>query len=479
MHAVLTLDLGTSATKAGLWLGDALVALARADLATAYPRPGWAEQDPADWWRSVVESCARVRDAVGPAWAEVDTIALAATRETFTLVDARLEPLGPGILWSDQRAAGFEHSLGDTDALRIRTGVIANAAAHLAKVAWVARNEPAQFQAARWILAPRDLVVARLTGEVATDETLASRTGFYALDDALLLPRAEELLGTRVPPVRPSTTILGRVRAEVANELGVPAATSVVLGAGDRACEVLGVGATAAAPMVSWGTTVNVSVPHPGPTEALPHVAAVSRGALGGFVIEAGLSASGAALGWLAELTGRDHDALLDDAAAVEPGARGVLALPWLHGARAPWWRPGTFAAFLGLTGAHGADELARALVEGVAFDAARCLELLGIEAEGLCLAGAGAGRDVWRHVLAAVTARPWLRRRHDDAASVGARLVAAAALGESLTVDACNPVVARGEPEPLDIDAYRALRPRADAAAAAVLDLLPPPGTR
>ena len=111
--------------------------------------------------------------------------------------------------------------------------------------------------------------------------------------------------------------------------------------------------------MVSWGTTANVSVPHPGPVGALPTVAAVSRGALGGFLVEAGLSASGAALDWLERLTGRPTEVLLTEAAASPPGANGVLALPWLHGARAPWWQPDAHAAFVGLTGAHGPAELA------------------------------------------------------------------------------------------------------------------------
>ena len=133
--------------------------------------------------------------------------------------------------------------------------------------------------------------------------------------------------------------------------------------------------------MVSWGTTANVSVPHAGPVAALPTVAAVSRGALGGFVVEAGLSAAGAALGWLATLTGRTHDDLLDAAATVAPGADGVLALPWFAGARGPWWRADAHAAFLGLTDAHGPAELARAVVEGIAFDVARCLELVAPDA--------------------------------------------------------------------------------------------------
>ena len=71
-----------------------------------------------------------------------------------------------------------------------------------------------------------------------------------------------------------------------------------------------------------------------------------------------------------------------------------MLALPWFAGARGPWWRPDAHAAFVGLTDAHGPAELARAIVEGVAFDVARCLELIAPERAELALAGAGAGQD-------------------------------------------------------------------------------------
>jgi xylulokinase len=226
--------------------------------------------------------------------------------------------------------------------------------------------------------------------------------------------------------------------------------------------------------MVSWGTTANVSVPHPGPVEALPAVAQVSRGALGGFVVEAGLSAAGAALGWLARLTGQSHGDLLVLAADVAPGAHGVLALPWLAGARAPWWRPGAHAAVVGLTDAHGPAELARAVVEGVAFDVARCIELVDPDAQRLALAGGGAASELWRSVLAAVTNRTVVRRAVDDAASVGARLVVAQAVGEALDVDILSPVVAEEPPNPGWVSAYAAVRDAADAAASAVLGLSP-----
>jgi xylulokinase len=471
--SVLTLDLGTSATKAALWEGDRLVAMTRSPVETAHPQPGWAEQHADDWWRSVVEACRQLCTEHGPSCASIEAIGFAAARETFVLVDESLAPLGPGLLWSDRRAGRQAQVLGDAAAFRAGTGVALGPSTQAARMAWVADEHAGAFERARWVLAPRDLVIARLTGVIATDETLASRTGLSELSGDWL-PEASERYGRRLPSIVRSDAIVGPTLPDAARELGLPPGISVVIGAGDRACEVLGVDATPGTPMVSWGTTANVSVPHPGPVEALPAVAQVSRGALGGFVVEAGLSAAGAALGWLARRTGQHHGDLLVLAADVAPGAGGVLALPWLAGARAPWWRPGVHAAFIGLTDAHGPAELARAVVEGVAFDVARCLQLVDPEAQQLALAGGGAASELWRSILAAVTGRTVVRRAVDDAASVGARLVVAHAVGEALDVDTLSPVVAEEPPNPGWVSAYGAIRDDADAAASAVLGLSP-----
>jgi xylulokinase len=460
----LTLDLGTSATKAALWDGAELLALTRTSIETTHPAPGRAEQDPLSWWSSVVGACSDLRAEHRRGYGAVAAVGLTAARETFALFDASLTALGSGIVWSDQRATEEVTLLGDPHEFRARTGVVASAGCCAAKVRWVQAHDPEAWRSSRWLLAPRDLVVARMTGAIFTDETLASRTGFYDLDGARLEPSLDD----RLPPVVASTTVL--TVGDGADDLHLRAGTPVTLGAGDRPCEVLGVGATSHLPMVSWGTTANVSVPHHGPPTELPEDAQVSRGALGGFVIEAGLSAAGAALAWLARLTGSPEDELLAAASAVRAGADGVVALPWFAGARAPWWEPHAHAALLGLTEAHGAAELTRAVVEGVAYDVARCVELVAPRASELALAGRGAAGPLWRQVVAAISGLPVVRRAVDDAASVGARLLVAAAMGEVLPLDDVNPVTSRTAPDAELEAAYSSLRDAADAAAWAVI---------
>ncbi|MGZ4799063.1 MAG: xylulokinase [Acidimicrobiia bacterium] len=472
---VLTLDLGTSATKAALWDDSGLVAIARGEIATTHPRPGWAEQDPEDWWLSVVDACAQLRQDAPDAYQAVTALGFSAARSTFAGFDAELRPIGPGILWSDQRGAPSVLHFGDPDEFRARTGVVLNAGCCAAKIAWVSDHEPEAFAAARWMLAPRDFVVARLTGDVVTDETLASRTGLYGLNGEL---GVAEPIATKLPPVlRAATVVPARSQTTIfgPEDLGLRSDVVIVIGGGDRACEVLGTGAGPAAPMVSWGTTTNVSVPHGGPIGALPTGAVVSLGLLDGFLIEAGLSTAGAAIEWLERITGRPTEVLLTEAAATPPGANGVLALPWLQGARAPWWQPDAQAVFAGLTGASGPGELTRAIIESVAYDVARCLEMIAPDATELVIAGGGAKSQLWRDLLAATSSLPLVRRAVDDAASAGARLIVGEATGDVADLDVVNPVIARDEPDPDLVERYQESRRDSDALARAVLDLVTP----
>jgi len=144
------------------------------------------------------------------------------------------------------------------------------------------------------------------------------------------------------------------------------------------------------------------------------------------------------------------------------------VAVPWLNGARAPWWQPAAEAAFFHLTPAHGPQHLTRALYEGVAFDVARSLEAAG-GADRIGAAGRGAATSAWIGMLAAVTGRAVERRRAAaDAASAGACLL----VDPDLALDDINPVVEIVEPDPGLVACYRPVRDRSDEACRAVLRL-------
>ncbi len=327
MGALLAIDLGSTVTKAVIWSDEGPVGVGRAVLRTDRRAGGVAEQDPADWWRSVVESCRQAlagasagrgvggadngRDVGGGGTGSGDTarsiraVVFSAARQTFVPVDRAGVPLRPGIMWSDRRAGSQAGAIaarcGGPEAVRRLTGAFLDSSSPAAKLAWLREHEPDVMSRARWILSPRDLIVFEMCGELATDQTLAQSTGMY---DSSLRP-VPDLAGDSIgmlPPVLGSSEVAGKLQSKVVEELGIPAGLPVVIGAGDRPCEVLGTGADLERPMVSWGTTANVSVP----VAEWPDVAGlgvvVSRGATGGFLIEAGLSSAGSFLDWLASI---------------------------------------------------------------------------------------------------------------------------------------------------------------------------------
>ncbi len=516
---ILTIDLGTSVTKVVVWGDEGPVATGRSALDCHYGPDNRAEQDPTSWWDSVVAAMGAARSALGgqadAVLAAVEALGFAAARQTFVPVSAGGLALGPALLWSDRRAGteaeDIARSFGDDGArtVRRRTGVALDAGSMAAKVTWLERHEPQRITDARWLLGPRDLLAWRLTGEVATDNTLASATGLFelselselselagsdgaqgsAVDSDALVPGLVDSVADLLPSARPSETVLGGLLEGPAGELGLRAGIPVVIGAGDRSCEVLGTDASGSWPMVSWGTTANVSIPVPDLGHGVPDALIVTRGARQGWLLEGGLSAAGSLVGWLAGVAGVDAESLMHRARSSPPGAKGAVVLPWFGGARAPWWRDSARGALVGLSLAHDVGDMTRAVVESVAWDVTRCLEAAAgsqgkgaVAPVGLMLGGGGASMPLWTEVLTAVTGLPARHRRSGQAASAGAALLVSHAIGDErggldpdhLDLDRLDPVDAEITPEAAMVALYRTLRPGADAAAAAVIGLAP-----
>ena len=476
---IITVDLGTTLTKVVLWDHDGPVARSGVPVETVHPAPGWAEQDPSSWWESVVAACAEVRSRAGRRLGSVDAIGCTGARQTFAPVDAGGRPLGAAVVWSDRRAGAeagrLAEAFGGQDRALARTGVPIEAGSVAAKIAWLADHDGGRLSACSWLLSPRDLVAWRLTGEVVTDPTMASRSGLFDLDGRVV----EELAGpatAKLAPVVPSGQVSGRLGGPAADALGLAAGTPVVIGAGDRPCEVLGTAAGESCPMVSWGTTANVSLPSAERPVRSPPGMVLSRAADDGWLVEGGLSAAGSFLDWLGRITGRPPGALAELAAEGRPGARGVTAAPWLDGARAPWWEPEAGAAFVGLSSGHELSDLARAVFEAVGWEVLRCLEAMTARQPppppitGLALGGAGAAVPVWVEVVTGISGLPAVRRRSGLAASAGAALLASSAVDAGFVLGRMDPVEARLAPHPEVVARYAGLRGEADRVAAAVI---------
>ncbi|HTU02827.1 MAG TPA: FGGY family carbohydrate kinase, partial [Candidatus Sulfotelmatobacter sp.] len=390
MDAILTFDLGTSACKVCLWSGGGdLLASAEASYPIHHPRPDWAEQDPEDWWRAAVGAGRRVR-AAQPA-ARIGVIGLASQREGVVPLGRDGRPLSRCIIWMDRRCRPQSARLGEEfgDAfLHRHTGVAPDPNYTACKLLWLQEHEPDLLRHAATFLQPRDYLYWRLTGERATDYSLATRTMMLDLRRRCWWPEMFARVGVReaqFPPIYSAIEAPYRLAQPAAEALGIPLGIPVSLGGGDRACEAVGVGLAGDRASDSTGTATQVSMV----TDRLPddfgRVPCGLHALPGRYLFELGVTTTASALRWLRELVGLAPEAtaaLEQEAAQSPPGARNLIAFPFLMGARSTRWNPDARGMILGLSLGHARGDIARALMEGVAFEVGACLD--GLRAMGL-----------------------------------------------------------------------------------------------
>ncbi len=453
---ILTFDLGTSACKASLYTLDGdVVAQVAVEYPTFHPAPGWAEQDAHAWWDATVAGARRLPPE---GRARVAAVGLSSHRGGVVPLDGAGRPLGRCIIWMDRRSLGalqaFVRAFG-RERIQQVTGLVPDTEFTAGKLLWLRDHAPDLFRATRLYLQPRDYLYLRLTGSAATDYTLASRTMLLDITRRTWWEEGCDFVGITpgvFPPVFSSSTAPHKVSPEAAAALGISAGVPVALGAGDRPCEVLGVGAGDGRVMVSTGTTTNVSAVVPRIPETRDRRVICSLHAVeGAAVLEQGMSASGAILRWVRDRLlggGVDYRRLDRMAAEMSPGAERLLFLPFMMGARATRWDPDARGVWFGLTEAHGIGALVRSIMEGVAFEVRACLALLeemGVRLDEVIACGGGARSALWDQIMADVLDRQVAIPRQTDAASLGAMLLAGAAIGHFPAIEdaarSVNPV--------------------------------------
>ncbi len=448
---LVAVDVGTSGARAAAFDLDGRRRLeVRQPYATASPNPGWAEQSAAAW-RSATLRAVRLLVAQLGSRRRVLAIGLTGQCPSVVLVDRRGRPLGPGLIYRDNRAvaeaAAISDRYGDA-AIHARTGH-RPAAFHIApKLLWLASHEPDLFRNAAMALQPRDWVGRALTGEAATDGTHAAATLLFDLrrrrwDDAF----ADELAipPRLLPRLLGSAEVLGTLRAPVAARLGLPASTPVVIGGADSQACAFGAGVVASGPvseMAGSSTCLNAVVDLPLEALDVTHYPHVIDGQL---TTETGINTTGAAISWLADLLyggragrarDRDFERLDREAAAVGPGADGVVVLPVLgDGERTD---PDVRGAVAGLSLRHDRATIVRAALEGVAFAIRDQLQLLadgGAAPTELRVSGGDARLATWNRIKADVLGLP-VRTVPGDAAVAGVAMLAGIGAGVYRDVD-------------------------------------------
>ncbi|WP_261808337.1 FGGY-family carbohydrate kinase [Nonomuraea sp. C10] len=460
MMAAICVDAGTTVIKAvGYDARGAESAVSRRPTAVSRPVPGHAEQDMAAVWDAVEATVREVAAALGE---PVDFVAVTAQGDGCWLVDSAGEPTGPAILWNDGRAAGivdgWTRSGLAARAFRVNGSSAASGLPH-AILAWLKEHDPGRLARSAAALTCGGWIFARLTGELAADESDASAP-FMDLRARRYAPELLELFGLEwaqrlLPGIRDDDRRTAGLSKRAAERLGLAEGTPVVLAPYDIVTTALGAGAVSPGQACGiLGTTLCVETLVERPDLDGDPVG-ITIAAPGGYLRAFPTFAGTEVIQWACRMLGLDRPAELSELAArSEPGARGLAFLPYFSpaGERAPFSDPYARGAFLGMSVEHGREHLARAVLEGLTLVVQDCLAATGAAPRELRVCGGGSASGLWLRLIAAVTGLPVLRPADAEVGARGAFLVGLAATGAATIQDAAARHVRLGdvvEPEP------------------------------
>ena len=452
----LGIDIGTTAVKA-LVVNElgAVVGEAESPLEVSAPMPGWAEQDPPDWWQGTIGAA---RTACAQASVrEVKAIGLSGQMHSSVLLDRSDRVLRPAILWNDVRTTSQCRFISDSVGIEGLRRLVGNPALEgftAPKLLWMRDEEPHLFDQARTVLLPKDYVRLLMTGEKATEPSDAAGTLLFDVRGSRWseeMIAALELDPSMLPPVQGSASVTGGLTVATAEALDLGQGTPVVGGGADNAAAAVGSGIVGQGAMqTSIGTSGAVVAPierpriDPGMRIHSFNHAIADTWYLMGVVLSAG-----AALGWFRQVlsgpsgTPLTYDDLIAEAADTPPGADGLTFLPYLTGERTPHADSNARGVFAGMHTGHQRGHLVRAVMEGVVFALRDSLELmrgLGVDATEAVAVGGGARSEFWRQMQADVLGVPVVTVAPSGGAPYGAAVLAAVGSGEFESVkEACR----------------------------------------
>lgn len=436
MH-FLGINAGTTGVTVGVYDADGnLVAKSYSEFETYYPQPGWVEQDAEHWWNSIIDAC-RQAVKIAKASDSIAAIAVANQRETIVPVGRDGEPVSRAIVWQDRRCREevelIKERIGEERVAKI-TGLKPDPYFSLPKILWWMRNRPEVIEKSWKLMLVHDYIVYRLTGEVVTDYSNASRTMLLDLNSRKWCDEiaAEFNLDlSLMPDLVNSGEVVGEIRGNVAEKLGISSNPVVVAGGGDQQCSALAQGVVEEGSVKSTTGTGTFMV---APVEKVRGHGDIiySAHVLPGINVgEVSIFTTGSLLSWVkkAFYHGEGYDVINEEAEKSGVGARGVFILPFFSGAGCPHWNPEAKGVIFGLTLAHNRGDIARAVMEAVAFEVRSNIEVMenkGISIEELRLDGGAANSRLWNQIFADVTGRKCLVSSDVEATARGAAILAA-----------------------------------------------------
>lgn len=415
MVALLGIDIGTTATKVSVAALDGRVLAEGSRPCTITSlRPGWAEADPHEWWANLVALVPDVLARAGVARGDVAAVGVSGMVPTLICLDAVGMPLRASIQQNDGRATdeirAAEARLVDHDVLA-RTGSAITAQSIGPKVRWLATHEPDVLARTRTLCGSYEWVIGRMTGERVAERNWALESGMWDLREQRWDPRLLDEYGIDaawLAAPRASHEIVGGMRSDVAEELGLTAGTPVSAGAADHIASTFSAGLTGEGDLLvklggAGDIMLSMREPRVDARLFLDHHILPEHWILNGC-----MAASGAVLRWFQrELAGGAPFAQLDDeAAALPPGSDGLVMLPYFLGEKSPLQDPDARGVLAGLHLGHTRAHLYRASLEAIAFGFAHHLEVfseLGLVVRRSRVTNGGSRSRLWRTIVADV----------------------------------------------------------------------------
>jgi len=451
---LLGIDLGTNACKAALFdTHGRLAAEASCEIPIQQQKPEWAEQDPASWWKTATRVIKQVLASTKSTGEEIIGIGVDSQRRSVVPLDSMGQELMNSIVWLDRRA---EHQFREIekrfsrDAILEMTGLQLNQSATAAKILWIKENRPSVFRKTSKFLCAKDFLVYRLTENISTDYSMASKTLLFdinALKWSQIICENLKIPVETLPQVFESTEVVGEIVTEAAKSTGLLRGTPVVAGGGDRPCEAVGSGIMRNGLTIGTGTAtaftatgLQPKIDFGGRVDCCCHV--IPRM----WVLETSITTTGACLRWFRDnfaheemetsrRTGIDSYKYLDALAGqIGAGCNGLFYYPYPKGTRAPTFNELSKGVFFGQTLDHGKGHFARAVLEAIAFQYVGTIDLFkrfDVDVRNISMVGGEAKSKLWNQIKADVLGVPIKIPEVTDAAALGSAILAGVGVGE------------------------------------------------
>jgi xylulokinase len=419
-----------------------------------YPRPGWVEQTPEDILPALFESCRSAIAQSGVAKEDIAAVALSSQGAVTTLLDEDGKLIRPFIGWQDVRGngqiEGISQRIDVADFYRIGGNPLGSVFT-ATKIDWVREHEPENF-ARTALVSDHQQYFLRAFGADGdwTDTSSASRYGTLDVDTSTWSERLNAAIGVpldKLPTVLTASKVVGHIPARVAALTGLAEGTPLCLGAHDQNCSTLGGGGVRAGTAVMVvGTFGSCYVVADKPLrDPLSTLTVKPNHGVGNWTIEGFSATAASSFRWYRDVFGdlevaagralkRDpYDLITEAVRDVPPGANGITFLPHLQGAAGARPNPEAKGTFTGMTLATSKSDMARAVLEGIAFEMRDVLEAqaaAGVEVSSVRLVGGAAKSPMWCQLLADVFDRPIERLQTSETGCLGAALYAGTAVG-------------------------------------------------